>query len=118
MILVVDDDENIRIPFVQLLQSHGYEVAGMENGRAALDFLESGEELPSLIFLDLMMPVMNGIELLGKLQNSEKLKDVPVIVLTAYGERTGNLRANEVYDKPFRFSDMLTVANRYCSKTV
>jgi len=79
-ILVVDDEEHIRLLYKQELSEEGYEVILAENGKECLRKLD--EENPDLVILDIRMPVMDGIETLGKIIN--KKKDIPVILNTAY----------------------------------
>lgn len=79
-ILVVDDEESIRLLYKQELTEEGYEVLLAENGK---DFLEKlDQNPPDVVILDVRMPVMDGIETLGRIIN--KRKDIPVILNTAY----------------------------------
>jgi len=79
--LVVDDDGDARELMRRLLERDGWEVVEAENGRAALARL--GERRPELILLDLMMPEMDGFELLGALRAREAWRTIPVVVVTA-----------------------------------
>ena len=63
------------------IEKAGWNVRTAENGKSALSLLES--ELPSIIFLDLMMPVMDGFEFLAIFQNREEWKHIPVVVITS-----------------------------------
>jgi CheY-like chemotaxis protein len=81
-ILVVEDDQAIREVLTEVLRFEGFDAQGASNGREALNFLE-GHEAPSLIVLDLMMPVMNGWEFLDRVQNVPSLAAIPVIVASA-----------------------------------
>jgi CheY-like chemotaxis protein len=101
-ILVVDDSNVLRRIITFNLKSAGYEVTEAVNGKEGLDKIESGN--PDMIFLDIMMPVMDGFTVLKELQkiNSE----IPVVVLTAKGgesdeEMALNLGAEKVITKPF-----------------
>ena len=78
---VVDDDGDARELMRRLLERDGWEVVEAENGRAALARL--GEHRPELILLDLMMPEMDGFELLGALRAREAWRTIPVVVVTA-----------------------------------
>ena len=80
-VLVVDDDPEARELVRRTLESEHCAVSEAENGRVALDRV--AESRPDLIVLDLMMPVMGGIEFLRELRVDESGRDVPVIVLTA-----------------------------------
>ncbi len=80
-ILVVDDEDNIRLLYKEELQDEGYQVALAANAEEAFKAIEVDE--PDLITLDIKMPGMNGIDFLRKLK--EDKKDIPVILCSAYG---------------------------------
>jgi signal transduction histidine kinase/CheY-like chemotaxis protein len=80
-VLVVDDDAEIREGVCRLLEKEGWEVSDAENGRVALNSLES--EIPGLILLDLMMPVMDGFDFVEEVQKHPKWQSIPIVVLTA-----------------------------------
>src|SRR5262245_46753985 len=82
LVLIVDDDADVRDMVRSTLESSGLKTAQAVNGRAAIDWLNNNP-LPSLILLDLMMPEMDGFEFLEKIREDEDLIDVPVVVLTA-----------------------------------
>lgn len=86
---MVEDDEAIRESLSELLESEGYRVVVARNGRQALDWLTSTSEPPAVVLLDLMMPVMSGLELLEVIRGlpDAALRELPVIVLTASRER-------------------------------
>ena len=79
-ILVVDDDDDFRSLLVKVLKDEGFSVQTAANGQAALTKIDTGR--PSLILLDLSMPVMDGFEVLRRLKNSEQHHSIPVIILT------------------------------------
>ncbi len=79
-VLVVDDNDDFRSLLVKVLQDEGFTVQSANNGKVALSKLETSK--PSLILLDLSMPVMDGFEMLKKLKQSEQLHSIPVIILT------------------------------------
>jgi len=79
--MVVDDDKIIREGVTAILKKQGLSVCQAENGQVALEHLERNK--PALIFLDLMMPVMDGFEFLEHLRNHEKWYSIPVVILTA-----------------------------------
>lgn len=80
-ILVVDDDAEAREVLRRQLQHDSWEVLEAEHGAAALDLLK--RETPAAILLDLMMPVMDGFEFLHEYMQSDELRSIPVIVVTA-----------------------------------
>ncbi len=81
-ILIVDDDSTLREMYESYLKAAGYNVMTAQNGKDGL--AKAQEQKPNIILLDLMMPEMNGIEVLKHLKAEDSaLKDVPVIVFTA-----------------------------------
>lgn len=104
LILVIDDDSDIREALATVLESAGYAVLLAENGQAALDLLKVERNLPSLILLDLMMPVMDGWQFREKQKSSERLSEVPVVIISAGGkveQKAENLAAAGWLRKPF-----------------
>ena len=103
-ILVVDDNPSIRGPLCFLLEDEGYEVDVAENGEEALQKIK--EKLPVVVFLDVMMPKLNGYEVCKIIKSDPHTKDIYVIILTARGksqdEELGLVSgANEYISKPF-----------------
>jgi two-component system response regulator VicR len=80
-ILIVDDEFSIVETLSEILAWEGYAIRMAPNGRAALAELE--REVPSLVLLDYMMPVMDGLELLQVMRQRPALARVPVILMTA-----------------------------------
>ena len=83
-ILVIDDDEDLRESLIAYLEDHGYATTGAVNGKHALDILSDPSEQPSLIVLDLMMPIMDGRMFREAQLTSPKLGAIPVILISAY----------------------------------
>ncbi|HEY3917426.1 MAG TPA: PAS-domain containing protein [Stellaceae bacterium] len=81
-VLVIDDDEQMRNLARQMLERMGMTVGAAENGEKGLAWLEANQ-LPSVILLDLMMPVMDGFEFLERMQEHEVWSGIPVVVVTA-----------------------------------
>ena len=81
-VLVVDDEENIRLLFKEELEEEDYEVETASNGVEALEKLKGAPF--DVIVLDIKMPVMDGIQTLNAIKNKDK--DQPVILCSAYGE--------------------------------
>jgi CheY-like chemotaxis protein len=84
-VLVVEDDNAIRLSLTELLSNEGYDVSSVSNGQEALDLLAKGELLPSIILLDLMMPLMDGFSFRKKQIADPRIKDMPVIIMSADG---------------------------------
>lgn len=79
-ILVVEDDESQQLLYHDELVEAGYEVILAANGKAAMKQLERGK--PDLVILDIVMPVMDGMETLGRI--IREYRDIPIILNTAY----------------------------------
>lgn len=88
-ILVVDDEIYIVHILDFSLGMEGYEVLTALDGEQALERLKSDK--PDLIVLDIMMPVMDGYQLNMRLQNEARAKDIPILVLTAKGQKMRDL---------------------------
>ena len=86
-ILTIDDDEDIRSSINQRLEMEGFQTIWAKNGRVALDYLNamSLSELPDLILLDYMMPIMNGQEFCRQKSLTPRLAHIPVVMMTASG---------------------------------
>jgi len=80
-VLVVDDDKTVLVLFERLLAREGVKVKTFDNGRPAIDYLERSNNV-SLVILDLLMPGVDGFDVLLKLKSSEKTKDIPVVIYT------------------------------------
>ena len=85
-ILFVDDEESIRLLYRVEFEEAGYDVMLASSGEAALE--KFAENQPDLLVVDIKMPGMDGIELLGRIR--ERNTDVPIILCTAYGEYRQN----------------------------
>jgi CheY-like chemotaxis protein len=119
LILVVEDDRDIRESIAEVLIEVGYDVATASDGAAALDLVHKpGCPHPLLILLDLMMPVMSGWELRQKLLEDTELAAIPVVVLSGDAhaeEKAEELCAVEALGKPISRSKLLEVVNRFAS---
>ena len=86
-VLVVDDDEAIREAVRDLLEDDGYEVTTAANGVEALEVLRDAPA-PTAVLVDMMMPIMDGWQLLQELKAEPELSKIPVIAMSAGGTRT------------------------------
>lgn len=89
LILVVDDDKDIRLLMSVLLKNAGYRAETAANGLEALKFLQVTK--PDVIVLDIVMPEMDGFELLEKIVTNPDIADIPIVFITAKKESRGNL---------------------------
>ena len=111
---VVDDEPSLRHLTEAMLSHLGYRVRCLASGVEALALCLAGEELPDLIFMDIRMPGMDGIEAVQRLRADERTRDLPVVCLSAESlERSGLLAAgfSHYIQKPFhrrQLADALT----------
>jgi DNA-binding response OmpR family regulator len=115
-ILIVDDEAHIRMLIEQTLEDledEGVDFFTAENGEIALEIIQS--EKPNLVFLDVMMPKMNGMEVCRKVKQEMGLQDVFIILLTAKGQELDRQKGKDVgadiyMTKPFDPEALLTKA--------
>jgi len=119
VILVVDDEPHILKMVEFKLKNLGHEVISATDGGQALDMVSTKK--PDLVLLDVMMPVMDGFQVLEKLKAQEETKEIPVIMLTARGQERDVVRgvetgADDYVVKPFSFPELIARVNRALSK--
>lgn len=113
-IMIVDDDKEIRETLVDLLTQEGFEVVEASDGVDALDRLSKGAH-PNLILLDLMMPKMDGWKFHGEIQKDSKLAAIPIVVMTAAGQKSSSsIPAKGVLHKPFTLDTVVDMISRFC----
>jgi CheY-like chemotaxis protein len=116
-LLVVDDDHDVRDVVAQVLEDEGWSVQTASDGAFALEHLDQSEP-PGLILLDLMMPRMNGWEVLEAVSQRPALAGVPIVILTAAADRRTRsdlgARGFEVLTKPVQLTDLIAVVERKC----
>jgi CheY-like chemotaxis protein len=116
MILVIEDEVPIREFLVEVLEEEGYPVQSASNGREALAVLQAVPDLPKLILLDLMMPVMDGWTFRKEQLQDPALMGVPVVVLSAAYElhrQAAILKVTSYLEKPVDLTNLLTTVARY-----
>lgn len=113
-ILIIEDDEGIRATLRLMLEIEGYRIATAGNGKEGLEQLPRMER-PCLILLDLMMPVMNGWEFMQVLEKDMILATIPVVIVTAYGTRGIETKAQGLIKKPIKLDELLSIVKQYCA---
>jgi CheY-like chemotaxis protein len=98
-ILIVEDDDDLRVVVGELLRDLGYKVATATNGSDALAYLRTNRP-PGLIVLDVMMPVMDGVEFCRRRLRDPSLRSIPIFLFTARGQSIANVSAVRVLRKP------------------
>lgn len=112
-ILLVDDDPDLRQILAEVLEEEGYRVVPVCHGLEALEHLRASPS-PSLILLDLMMPVMDGWRFLEELGHDAALARLPVCVLTAAPLAAAPAPATMMIAKPPDLGKLLALVDRYC----
>jgi len=112
MIWCVEDDPGIRDIEVYALESAGFEARGFEDGTAFWNALQQ-DEVPELVVLDVMLPGVDGVELLRRMKDRDCLREIPVIMATAKGTeydkiRSLDLGADDYLVKPFGIMEMVS----------
>lgn len=118
LIMIVEDDDSIRNDLGLILEMEGYEVCTAANGQEGLNVLKETKKVPSLIILDIMMPVMDGWTFRTEQLKLEGAANVPVIVMTADGhasEKATKMNAHGFIQKPIHSLDsFLETIVRFC----
>lgn len=110
MIFCVEDDKSIRELIIYALKGQGIEVMGFESGEEMFEKLK--EQKPNLFLLDIMLPGMDGMEILDILGKDERYSSIPVIMLTAKGSEYDKIKgldsgADDYISKPFSVLEMV-----------
>ncbi len=118
-IMVVDDDARNLFVLSSSLEQHGAEVLNALNGRKALDLLQ--KEQVDLVFMDIMMPEMNGYEAIAALRSDARLKNLPVIALTAKALKEDRQKcleagADDYLSKPVDYEVLINMARAWIEK--
>jgi CheY-like chemotaxis protein len=106
-ILVVDDDAAITEVLEEILAVEGYRAVLAENGAQGLSRLRDSS--PDLVLLDLMMPVMDGWQMLAAMQRDPAMRRIPVVVMSAAPPARGTLPCVALLQKPFPLESLLDV---------
>lgn len=119
-ILTVDDDEDLRSTISDRLELEGFETVWAKNGRVALEYMNAtiDSELPDLILLDFMMPIMNGQEFCKEKAKIERLRHIPVVMMTASGNLVNVMdkidsNANAYMSKPMDDSTIVNMVRHF-----
>ena len=112
-VLIVDDEPGIRDSLAELFEDEGYTTLTAADGGEAMDVL-AGKELPCVVILDLLMPVMNGNEVYARMQTDPRLAGVPVIITTSDPSLapSGLL----IMKKPINVKRLLATVSQHCQR--
>lgn len=112
-VLVVEDDEVLRVALRELLGGCGYTVYTASHGEEALEAIASMPEPPGVILLDLVMPVMDGWETMQRLREDAALAGIPVVVVSVFPP-TGSARGKRSLAKPVELEPLVAAIEEYC----
>lgn len=124
-VMIVEDDSTILENLSQLLQLNGLNVAQAHDGQMALDYLKhpdnQGAGAPQMIVSDLMMPKMDGFELLRAVRDDSALKHLPFVLLSARSDSSDfqqafMLGANDYLVKPFEVEQLMDAIRHHLSR--
>jgi len=116
-VLVVEDDEHISQVLRFMLERQGYQVVHLADGRAAASHVESSAAAPALVLLDVMLPYVDGFELVRQIRERDGWSRVPVLMLTAKNTESDTVRAldagaDDFIVKPFQPNELLARVRR------
>lgn len=114
-VLVVDDDDALREAVAEAIADAGYVVETAENGQIALEKMRGSS--PCLVLLDLMMPVVDGWEVVAAMDGDPALASVPVCIVTAQ-DRLTPPRNTCLLKKPVTLASLLETVGQYCKPAV
>jgi CheY-like chemotaxis protein len=113
-VLVLEDDDDVREEIIGALERHGYLACGARDGREGLELMRRTVPRPSVILLDWMMPVMDGMGFLGHQASDPRFSSIPVVVVSAVANMTRipTLCVSAVLGKPVRVRTLIEVVDR------
>ena len=122
-VVVVEDDQIIATMLEHLLTRRGFKVEMASDGRQATQYIDRAESAPVLVLLDIMLPYVDGFELITKIRQHATWRDVPIIMLTAKSQEHHIVRAldhgaNDYVVKPFRPGELMARVRRVTKPAV
>lgn len=120
-IMVVDDNNDVIMSIRYGLEdlSKEYQVIGAESGKQCFDILQQNQ-IPDLIFLDIMMPEMSGWQIFDRIKTHDSWKTIPIVFLTARTDNTaksaGTFLGDDFIEKPFEIEDVKNCINKILGK--
>jgi CheY-like chemotaxis protein len=114
-ILMIEDDKAVRDTVKSILEIQGYSVFTAADGQEGLELLRTMIPEPRLILLDLMMPLMNGWQFLDVQRNDPALKQIPVVICSAYTETAKSIKPAAFLEKPVQLPALLGAVKTLCA---
>lgn len=118
IVMLVDDDDDVREVLRDFVEDLGYQPVVAANGQEALDAISGLDEPPCVILLDLMMPVMNGWDFRARQLEEPALTAIPVVLLSGAGDVARHalaLKTAGYLIKPLRLDSLLGIVSRLCA---
>ena len=117
LVVIVEDDDHIAQVLRFMLERQGYRVIHLADGRAASDHVGASQDTPDLILLDVMLPYMDGFEIVALVRARPDWVAVPILMLTAKNTERDTVRAldagaNDFVSKPFQPNELLARVRR------
>jgi CheY-like chemotaxis protein len=115
LVLVIEDDPDLAGSLIDMIEELGYRTAWAANGREALAYLAKESATPSLILVDLFMPLMGGIEFLHISKDNPKLCGIPRVIITAANDQMVGVKEDApVLYKPLDREALTHLLKRHC----
>ncbi|EKU82647.1 DNA-binding response OmpR family regulator [Massilia sp. UYP32] len=117
LVLVVEDDDHIAQVLRFMLERQGYRVLHLADGRAASEYVAASPEIPDLVLMDVMLPHLDGFEIVALARARAEWAAVPILMLTAKNTERDTVRAldagaNDFVSKPFQPNELLARVRR------
>jgi CheY-like chemotaxis protein len=113
MVLIVDDDEDLRESVRDLLHRRGYDVGTAADGRAALEILRAAERV-CIVLLDLVMPIMDGWRFIEAVRRQSSLASVPIVIVSGHAATHAPEGVAGIVRKPIDLSELFAIVERHC----
>jgi DNA-binding response OmpR family regulator len=115
--LVVDDDQDIREIIMYVLEAEGYQVSGLDNGRAVVETV--AQNPPDIVLLDIQLGDSDGRDICRELKGTSATQEIPIIMISAnhgwHGVREKQCNADDFLAKPFDITDLVAHVKRYAA---
>lgn len=117
LVLVVEDDDHIAQVLRFMLERQGYRVTHLADGRTASEYVAASPEIPDLVLMDVMLPHLDGFEIVALARARAEWAAVPILMLTAKNTERDTVRAldagaNDFVSKPFQPNELLARVRR------
>lgn len=112
-ILVIEDNKEIQDSLKMALEVEGYKVFTADNGKEGMEILGK-IPTPCMILLDLMMPIMNGWEFVDVISKDIMLSTIPIVVVSAFGDKKGTPKTDGYIQKPIDLDALLNTVSKHC----